>query len=202
MKKVVVIIDYAHGSNVPGKCSPDKKHKEWVWSRARGREIKFMLKVLGFEVYESNPLDTESGLTNRRKFAENLKVQPGQIKLFLSLHNNAAGMGDQWMSARGFEIWTKKGIDLADTVADMTFPVMQQWFPAMKMRTYSDKPGFKDKEGELSVLKAEGVYSLLFEYLFQDNKEDVELLLNEEQNKRFEDAVVDLVEMVEKYLNK
>jgi N-acetylmuramoyl-L-alanine amidase len=72
----------------------------------------------------------------------------------------------------------------------------------MKMRTYSNQAGFMDKEGELSVLKAEGVYSMLFEYLFQDNKEDVELLLDTVQNKRFEDAVVDIVEACETFVNK
>ena len=43
----------------------------------------------------------------------------------------------------------------------------------------------KDKEGNLAVLKGVGVYSLLFEYLFQDNKEDVQLLLSEKENKKF-----------------
>lgn len=161
-----------------------------------------MLEALGFEVYLSNPQDTEEGLTNRVKFAENLKISDNQIKLLISLHNNAAGNGSQWMSARGFEVWTKQGYDLADDFADLLFPVMEEWFPNMKMRRNSQKLGEQDKEGNLAVLKGVEVYSLLIEYLFQDNKEDVELLLNEVENKKFEDAIVDWVEVIEEFISK
>lgn len=202
LKKIVVILDDPHGEDVAGKGSPDGRHKEWKWGRDRNKQIKIILEALGFEVHLSNPTNKEIGLTTRRKFAENLKVKPGQIKLFLSSHNNAKGMGDKWYDARGFEIWTKKGIDLSDDFATLSFPVMKQWFPEMRMRVYDNKPGFMDKEGELSVLKAEGVYSMLFEYKFQDNKLDVEDLLNPVMNKRYEDAIVDIVEVCEKYVNK
>jgi N-acetylmuramoyl-L-alanine amidase len=201
MKKIVVIVDFAHGSNVPGKCSPDKTHREWMWSRRVGNDIATMLKVLGFQVYFSNPLDTEGGLTPRVRFAENLKVAPGQYKFMLSLHNNAGGMGDKWVTARGFEVWTKQGFDLADVMAEKAFPVLKKWFPSMKQRLATNEEFKKDKEGNLAVLKGEGVYSLLFEYLFQDNKEDVQLLLSEKENKKFADAIVDVVENMEEYLN-
>lgn len=201
-KKIVVILDCAHGRDVAGKRSPDGRHLEWRWSRDRNSQIKFMLESLGYEVHMSNPHETEIGLTNRRRFAENLKVKQGQIKLFISNHNNAAGNGTQWMGARGFEIWTKKGVDLADDFATLAFPIMKKWFPNMRMRTYQNQPNFMDKEGELSVLKATGVYSMLVEYLFQDNREDVALLLNDQHNKRFEDAIVDIVEVCEQHVNK
>lgn len=200
MKKIVVILDYAHGSDVKGKRSPDGRHLEWKWSRMVGKDIKFLLETLGYTVYESNTKDTEIGLTSRRKFAEDLNVGKGQIKVFISLHNNAAGDGSKWMSARGFEIWTKKGQDLADDISDITFPIMNKWFPEMRMRKYQNKDGFMDKEGELAVLKANDVYSLLVEYLFQDNKEDVELLLSDVHNKRFTDAIVDVIEKYEQIL--
>lgn len=201
MKKIVVILDYAHGSDVKGKRSPDGRHLEWKWSRLVGKNIKFILETLGYTVYESNPSDVEIGLGVRRKFAENLVVGKDQIKVFISLHNNAAGDGSKWMSARGFEIWTKKGHDLADEISDITFPVMKKWFPDMKMRKYSNQSGLMDKEGELAVLKANGVYSILVEYLFQDNKDDVELLLSDIHNKRFEDAIVDVIEKYEQKLS-
>lgn len=201
MNKIVPIIDFAHGSNVLGKCSPDKLHREYKWSRKVGNDIAEILKSCKYRVYFSNPLDTESGLSNRVKFAENLKVEDGQYKFLISLHNNAAGDGTKWMSARGFEIWTKKGDDYADIMSDFAFNIFKKWFPDIKMRYASDNDMHRDKEGELAVLKSKGVYSLLFEYRFQDNKEDVALLLSEKENKKFADAIVDVILKMEEYLN-
>lgn len=201
MKKVVVILDYAHGKDVAGKRSPCGRHEEWRWSRERGRCIKIILQAIGFTVYETNPTDSEIGLSKRVRISENIPVEEGQIKFFISLHNNAAGDGTKWMSARGMEIWTKRGVDLADDFSDFYFKIMREWFPTVPMRLNSPINGQKDKEGNLAVLKAAGVYSVLIEHLFQDNKVDVELLLDPTQNKKFEDAVVDLVEKAEKFMN-
>ena len=200
MKKIVPIIDFAHGSNVPGKRSPDGRHLEWKWSRMVGNDIASILKLYGYTVYFSNPLDTEGGLTNRVKNANNIKVKDGQYKFLLSLHNNAAGDGTKWLNARGFEIWTKRGNDLADVMANRAFPIMKEWFPDMKLRYALDKDLERDKEGNLAVLKSDKYYGLLFEYLFQDNKQDVELLLDPVENKKFVDAVVDIVIEMEEYL--
>ena len=201
MKKIVPIIDFAHGENVPGKRSPDGKHLEWKWSRKVGNDIALLLKAYGYEVYFSNPSDNEEGLTNRVKFAQNLKIQPEQYKFLLSFHNNAAGDGTKWMNARGFEIWTKKGVDLADKMADKIFETYKEWFPNVKLRLAVNKDLERDKEGNLAVLKAKGVYSLLFEHGFQDNKEDVKMLMDEQQNKRFADCIVDVILEMENYLN-
>lgn len=201
MKKVIVILDYAHGKDVAGKRSPCGRHEEWKWSRERGRCIKIILQAIGFEVHETNPTDSEIGLVKRVRISENIPVKNGQIKFFISLHNNAAGDGTKWMNARGIEIWTKRGVDLADDFSDFYFKIMREWFPAIPIRLNSPINGQKDKEGNLAVLKSVGVYSVLIEHLFQDNKTDVEVLLDPIQNKKFEDAVVDLVERVEKFMN-
>ncbi len=202
MKKIVPIIDFAHGSNVSGKRSPDGRHLEWQWSRKVGKDVANILKAYGYDVKFSNPLDTEGGLLNRVSYAENLKVGPGQYKFLISLHNNAAGDGTKWMNARGFEIWTAKGFDKADIMANFAFPIFKNWFPNMRQRIATDKDFERDKEGEFTVLKTKDAFSLLFEYLFQDNKEDVELLLNDSENKKFADAVMDVVIQMEEYLNK
>ena len=201
MKKIIPIIDFAHGSNVPGKRSPDGKHLEWKWSRQVGNDIALILKSYGYTPYFSNPLDTEGGLSSRVKVADGIPVKEGQYKFLLSLHNNAAGDGTKWMNARGFEVWTKQGKDLADVMANISFPIMKKWFPDVKQRMATDKDFERDKEGNLAVLKTKETYGLLFEYLFQDNKQDVELLLNPVENKKFADAIVDMVLKMEDYLN-
>lgn len=201
-RKIVPIIDFAHGSNVSGKRSPDGRHLEWRWSRKVGRDFATLAKSYGFQPQFSNPLDTEGGLMNRVKFADNLKVNDGQIKILISLHNNAAGDGTKWMSARGFEIWTSKGFDSSDVMAEYAFESFKEWFPNIKMRYALDKDFQRDKEGELAVLKTKNAFAILFEYCFQDNKEDVELLLNETENKKVADALMDVLLKMEEYLQK
>lgn len=202
MKRTVIILDYAHGIDTPGKRSPDGSHREYLWSRQRGAAIALMLRSLGYRVELSNPGDKESGLPARMAFAKNLRVEPSQVKLMLPLHNNAAGSGALWMSARGIELWTGTGEDHADRAADIAFQVLRKFFPSALFRMNLNKDLQRDKEGNLALCKIPGVYTLFFEYLFQDNKEDVLNLKNPVENKRFEDAVVDIVEMFELYISK
>ena len=40
---------------------------------------------------------------------------------------------------------------------------------------------------------------VLIEWLFQDNKDDVELLMDSEMNRRFESSIVDAIESINDY---
>jgi N-acetylmuramoyl-L-alanine amidase len=201
MKKIVVVLGYAHGLNIAGKMAPDGSHREAVWSRARGAQIAEMLRACGFRVELSNPGDTDL-LQGRIKNIDNIKVLPGQIKLYVPIHNNAAGMGDRWNTARGVEVWTKQGSDYADDFADLFFKAFRARFPAMHFRLNSSIPGAMDKEGNLYELKSSTAYSVMIEWLFQDNKEDIKLLKCTRTNKAFEDGVVDWIEMCELWAQK
>lgn len=202
MKKIVVILDPAHGLETPGKRSPDGRHRECTWSRERIKNIALMLRASGFRCELSVTGTNEPGLAARAAFARNLKVEPGQIKLMLPIHNNAAGSGADWLNARGIELWTGTGEDIADRAADIAFQVFKKRFANPIFRYNANRDLQRDKEGNLALCKIPGVYTLFFEYLFQDNKEDIKLLADPVENKRFEDAVVDIVEMLEISLNK
>lgn len=90
MKNLIIILDPAHGEEVPGKRSPDGTHREYRWSRERIKVIKESLERLGYEVVLTNTTDREIGLDKRRNFATNYKK--GQKKLLLSLHNDASAI--------------------------------------------------------------------------------------------------------------
>ena len=47
----VVILGTAHGINTPGKCSPDKKFREYKFSREVINILKPKLEALGLTVY-------------------------------------------------------------------------------------------------------------------------------------------------------
>ena len=173
-KNITIILDPAHGEDVPGKRSPDGVHREYRWSRDRVRELKVILEAMGYEVYKTTDSENEPGLSKRKNFASSLKSD--KPKLLLSLHNNAAGNGSQWMNARGWEAWTSVGQTAADKMADCLYKAAEETDFKIRKDTTDGDP---DKEGHLYILKHTKCPAVLTENLFQDNKEDVAFLLSE-----------------------
>lgn len=94
----------------------------------------------------------------------------------LSLHNNAAGMGDKWMNARGWSLWTTKGRTLSDSCATIIFRNMTAVLYEIPFRQdLSD--GDPDYESNFTVLMSKHP-SVMIEFMFQDNMDDLELLEN------------------------
>ena len=65
MKQITVILDPAHGSDVPGKRSPDGTHLEYRWSRERVKSLRTKLKAKGYDVLVTTESETEPGLSRR-----------------------------------------------------------------------------------------------------------------------------------------
>lgn len=192
MKKLIIILDPAHGEDVAGKRSPDGVHREYKWSRMICDQLDIVLSALGYEVQCTNHSTKEIGLDKRRKYAENFKTD--KIKVLLSVHNNAAGDGSKWLNARGFEIWTRKGFDKADILAELIFQAAKEWFPEIKHRYANDSEYNRDKEGKLYMTNSQKYFGVLLEWGFQDNKEDVAILNNTKYNNAFVDSLVDAIE--------
>lgn len=191
MKKLVIILDCAHGADVKGKCSPDSTHREYKWSRLICGKLRDKLESLGYRVEYTNKTENEIGLSQRKNIANNIKIDSDQVKFLISLHNNAAGNGSNWTNATGFEIFTSKGQTLSDKFAQVIMSNLQKDFP--------ESNGFKhrvdltdgdlDKEENFTVLMG-NYYGILLEWLFQDNKEDVKLLNDEIINNKLIDSLV------------
>jgi len=196
MKKLTIILDPAHGEDVPGKQSPDGKHKEYRWSRNICHDLHPILVAEGYAVLWTTTEETEPGLTYRKNKASTL---PGENKFLISLHNNAAGMGVKWMEARGIEIWTSPGQTKSDEYATIILDELQETFPSMKFRKdISD--GDVDKESKFTVLMGSGYSAVLLEWLFQDNIEDVKLLMDEDVNYELCNALVRAIDEIEQTL--
>lgn len=196
-KNIIIILDPAHGANVPGKCSPDGRHREYKWSRERVKSLRAILTDLGYEVYVTTESENEPGLSKRKNFAT--QVKHGAKKLLLSLHNNAAGNGGEWMSATGVEVWTTPGVTNADICADFILNRFKKDFPDFKMRFNKDAYLDRDKESKFTVLMGADYMGVLIEWLFQDNKTDVERLSDPETNKAFENSLVEAIEEINNY---
>lgn len=46
---MIVLIDNGHGSDTPGKCSPDKSLREYKWAREIAARIENVLKTKGID---------------------------------------------------------------------------------------------------------------------------------------------------------
>lgn len=200
MKKLVIILDPAHGANVSGKQSPDGTHKEYIWSRDIISGMKPLLERQGFEVFISNPTINEIGLTKRANYATNLKVQPGQYKLLISFHNNAAGSDDKWHNATGVEIYTSSPVTMSDKFSSIALKQLKADFPHINFRYGGTDPNDLDKDRDFTILTGKGYFSMLVEWLFQDNHSDVAMLRDKATNQKFITSMIKAIHTMENSL--
>lgn len=179
-----VLIDNGHGSNTPGKCSPDGRLKEYAYAREIAVRLEAELRKKGIDAERIVKEEIDVPLSERCRRANEYKA--GDTFL-VSIHCNAAGNGSEWMQARGWEAWTSIGKTKADKLATSLYEAAEECLPGMKIRKdMSD--GDPDKESQFYILKHTKCPAVLTENLFQDNREDVDFLLSE-AGKR---AIVDL----------
>lgn len=201
MRKIIVILDPAHGKNVPGKRSPDGTHLEYKWSRQVCKDLKDILISRGFKVEYTNTSENEIGLSKRKQIANEIEKGPKEIKFLISLHNNAAGDGSKWGKAKGFEIFTSKGQTDSDRFADIIMrDLMNNFITEKGYRHRVDiSDGDLDKEENFTVLM--GNYSaVLIEWLFQDNPDDIELLESPITNLLFVRSIASSIEYIDDHL--
>lgn len=169
---LTIILDDAHGLDVAGKGSPDGSHREYIWSDSWVRYLGQHLENIGFTVVYSAPEINEPGLWTRVQRMNNVSG-PAFV---LSLHNNASGMGTDWKNARGWSVWTTRGETRSDYCAEIISNNLQIFLPDIPFRAdRSDKDN--DYEANFIVLLSRHP-SVLIEWLFQDNIEDLELIKN------------------------
>lgn len=195
MSKYLYILDPAHGSNTPGKRSPDGKHREYKWSRNMIAMILADPRSGQFDMI--SPFlkhDLEPGLSNRVRTYNDINSH--KPKIMISLHNNAQGMGTDWMKARGFSVYTSKGQTKSDLVAEILIDTFIKEFPQLKTRIETID-GDKDYEANFTVLMG-NYYAVLMEILFQDNIEDVVILNSPIFKQKFVDYFYDSLVLIDK----
>ncbi len=171
-----VLIDNGHGSNTPGKRSPDGQLREYAYTREIAERLVMELRKNGIDADRIVKEEIDVPLAERCRRANEYKASEAVL---VSIHCNAAGNGSDWMSARGWEAWTSVGKTKADKLATCLYENAEHCLPGMKIRK-DMTDGDQDKESGFYMLKHTKCPAVLTENLFQDNKEDVEFLLSEE----------------------
>ena len=164
-----VLIDNGHGSNTPGKRSPDGRLREYAYTREIASRLEMELR--------KNGIDAERIV--KEEICRRASEYKASEAILVSIHCNAAGNESDWMSARGWEAWTSVGKTKADKLATCLYEDAEHCLPGMKIRK-DMTDGDPDKESGFYILKHTRCPAVLTENLFQDNREDVEFLLSEE----------------------
>ena len=171
-----ILIDNGHGSNTPGKCSPDRRYHEWSYTRQIAAAIVRQLKHSGYDADLLVPEDYDVSLRARVERANTWCRQLGKKNVSLvSIHTNAAGNARQWMTARGWCCYTSRGQTAGDRLATCLYEAASLYLPGHKIRKdYSD--GDPDWESDFYILKNTLCPSALSENLFHDNPQDLAFL--------------------------
>ena len=183
MDSKVVILGTAHGVNTPGKCSPDKKFREYRFSREVINDLKPKLEALGLKVYidiskDEVPRPPVAELSQRCRIVNSICAKHGTKNcVYVSIHVNAAGSGGVWRTARGFAVYVARQCSeasrrLAKSLCDTAI--------AMGLRGNRSIPKEHYWQANFYVIKNTHCPAVLTENLFQDNREDVEFLMSAE----------------------
>ena len=191
----IVLLDNGHGMNTPGKCSPDKRLREWKYAREIAEEVEKQLKADGVDVQRIVKEDMDITLGERcRRVNAIWNKNGGKNVVLVSIHVNAAGSDSKWHDARGFSVWvSKKGSTNSKRLGKL-FCEQGEKLNIMGNRWI---PKEKYWQANFTIITDTRCPAVLTENLFQDNKEDVDYLLSDEGRKTIIDMHVDVIE---KYL--
>lgn len=206
MGNKIIILGTAHGVNVGGKCSPDKKFREYKYSREIVKQLKGELEKEGYRVFvdmegDEVPANQSKELQERCIYVNQLCRKYGTSNcIYVSIHVNAAGSEGKWLNAGGWCAYTSRGETKADALATRLYEAAEEelleYARAMaegkKRGAYSEKQrafrtdysdGDPDHESNFYVLEHTSCPAVLTENLFQDNKSDVAFLESEKGRK-------------------
>ena len=102
---MTILLDPGHGSDTPGKRSPDGRFREYAFNRDIAARVASKLTSLGLNAEIIVPELTDVPLKERvsRINAHCTALGTGNA-ICISIHANAAGNGSKWMNARGWRV--------------------------------------------------------------------------------------------------
>lgn len=189
-----ILIDNGHGINTPGKCSPDKRLREYAWSRDCAKRLAQALKQKGYDAELITPEAWDVKLQTRVSRVNNIcKAVGARNCLLVSIHNNAGGGDGKWHDACGWSVFVSKNASANSkklarmlTVEAMKRELMgNRSVPLQKYWTWSWT------QSDIYILKHTACPAVLTENMFQDHKGDVDYLLSEAGMSELVDLHVD-----------
>lgn len=212
-----ILIDNGHGVNTGGKCSPDRKLREYAYNREIATRIVAALKASGIDAERIVTEETDISLGERCRRVNHWCNKLGKSNvLLISVHVNAAGSTGMWRTAGGWSAYTTRGKTKSDEVATLLYESAQalltKYVDIMKkgkeIGVYDQKQkpfrtdftdGDPDHEADFYIINNTACPAVLTENLFMDNRADMEFLLSEEGKQTITDIHVSAIK---KYISK
>lgn len=190
-----VLIDNGHGSDTPGKRSPDGRLREYAYAREIADRVVSALGKSGIDAVRIVPEENDVPLSERVARANKLYAENGKQAILVSIHCNAYGNGSEWQQPNGWAVYvdptaSQNSKRLATALADVAQG------KGVKVRIEDNSR--KYWVSSLYICKHTHCPAVLVENFFQDNKADVEFLLSEEGKQCVTDITV---EGIRNYLN-
>lgn len=186
-KSIIVLLDNGHGVNTPGKCSPDKTLLEYKWAREIVDKLMVEFAKLGIRSIKLVPEDTDISLRERVRRANQHYKNNNKQAILISVHCNAAGSDGKWHNACGWSVF------VAQNASNNSKRLARNLYEEAEKRGLKGNrsvPKEKYWVQSLAMCRDTNCPAVLTENMFQDNKEDVALLLSEEGKKKIIDAHV------------
>lgn len=186
-KSIIVLLDNGHGVNTPGKCSPDKTLLEYKWAREIVDKLMVEFAKLGIRSIKLVPEDTDISLRERVRRANQHYKNNNKQAILISVHCNTAGSDDKWHNACGWSVF------VAQNASNNSKRLARNLYEEAEKRGLKGNrsvPKEKYWVQSLAMCRDTNCPAVLTENMFQDNKEDVALLLSEEGKKKIIDAHV------------
>lgn len=180
MSKYLYILDFGHGALNPntgqyvtsGKRSPKRadgtRLYEGVENREKGKYIIAGLEKedLEYQVVSHEWVDTplEERVAKANKFNRTRKT------IYISIHSDAFGSGEEWTEPSGISVYTSKGQTRSDMFANVIVRELEAEFGNTVKWRVDTSDGDKDKEADFYVLKNTNSPAVLLELGFHTNK--------------------------------
>ena len=171
----LLILDAGHAKSTKGKCNAKENFYEWEFNNDIQYKIKARCEELGIKVFLTNPNPatvSDIALSTRASLANDYWLRNSKPKsIFISLHANAFSSS----SARGTETYTANNAsttskNFAKVLNDEVVKVMKSLDKNAKDR------GVKCKDW--TVIQKASMPSVLVEYAFYTNLDDLKILKN------------------------
>ncbi len=190
-----ILIDNGHGSNTPGKCSPDGAHREYLWARDIAHRLEQELRHRGLDAERIVREDIDVPLKERCRRVNAVCNQHGaKNTLLVSIHNNAAGADGHWHNATG---WSGFIAPRASQLTKKLAQLLWKHANAAGLRGNRAVPPEKYWVGNFYILRGTRCPAVLTENLFMDSKEDLAIL----QSPRGQETIVKLhADAIEEYV--
>ena len=171
-----ILIDNGHGSDTPGKRSPDGKFLEYRYNRIIATRVVSDLMDCGYDAQLLVPEDNDVSLHERVcRVNAHCDALGASNVLLVSIHVNAAASDGKWHNATGWSAYTTPGITKSDLLAFDLYEAAKKNLPDKKIRLFNG-PQEPDFESNFHILRYTRCCAVLTENFFMDNADDVRFL--------------------------